>query len=155
MPGVRWRIDPESASLEVGSPWAGGAADAWLATGDAAEATDNPTDRLGFRLLGRMDHMVKVGGKRFSSLEVEQALRTMPGIAEAAVFPYLRFGEPAIAAVLAPEATVAVTESAVRAFLGERLAAYKLPRTILTLAQLPRGSHEKIDYQALRALVTP
>lgn len=149
MPGVRWRIDPDSASLEVDSPWSGAAGGTWLATGDAAEATEQ-----GFRLLGRLDHMVKVGGKRFSSLEVEQALRAMPGVAEAAVFPYLRFGEPAIAAVIAPETTVVISEAAVRAFLAERLAAYKLPRTVLMLAQLPRGSHEKVDYRALRALVT-
>jgi acyl-coenzyme A synthetase/AMP-(fatty) acid ligase len=155
MPGVRWRIDPDTAGLEVNSPWAGGAEGDWLATGDAAEPAAPPSDQVGFRLLGRMDHMVKVGGKRFSSLEVEQALRTMPGIAEAAVLPYLRFGEPAIAAVIAPEAAHAPTEPAVRAFLAERLATYKLPRTVLMLAQLPRGSHDKVDYRALRALLTP
>jgi acyl-coenzyme A synthetase/AMP-(fatty) acid ligase len=149
MPGVRWRIDAETAGLEVISPWAGGAQGAWLSTDDAAE----PAGENGFRLLGRLDHVVKVGGKRFSSVEVEQALRAMPGVAEAAVFPYQRFGEPAIAAVLSPEPHAVLGEAAARAFLAERLAGYKLPRTILVLATLPRGSHDKIDYQALRALL--
>ena len=148
MPSVRWRIDAETACLEVLSPWGGGAEGAWLSTDDAAE----PVGEDGFRLLGRLDHVVKVGGKRFSSVEVEQALRAMPGVAEAAVFPYRRFGEPAIAAAISPEPDALLDEAAARAFLAERLAAYKLPRTILVLAALPRGSHDKVDYQALRAL---
>ena len=149
MPGVRWRIDAETAGLAVMSPWAGGAEGVWLSTDDAAE----PVGEDGFRLLGRLDYVVKVGGKRFSSVEVEQALRSMPGVAEAAVFPYLRFGEPAIAAILSPESGAVLDEVTARAFLAERLAVYKLPRTILVRAALPRGSHDKIDYQALRALV--
>jgi acyl-CoA synthetase (AMP-forming)/AMP-acid ligase II len=40
-----------------------------------------------------------------------------------------------------------------RDFLARRLAAYKLPRTILALAALPRVPHDKIDYQAPRALI--
>jgi acyl-coenzyme A synthetase/AMP-(fatty) acid ligase len=148
MPSVRWRIDAETAGLEVMSPWGGGAAGAWLATDDAAE----PVGEDGFRLLGRLDHVVKVGGKRFSTVEIEQALRMMPGVAEAAVFLYQRFGEPAIAAALAPEPEAVLDEATARAFLAERLAAYKLPRTILMLAALPRGSHDKTDYQALHVL---
>ena len=148
MPSVRWRIDAETARLEVMSPWGGGKEGAWLSTDDAAE----PHGEDGFRLLGRLDHVVKVGGKRFSSVEVEQALRAMPCVAEAAVIPYQRFGEPAIAAVIAPEPGVVLDEAAARAFLAQRLATYKLPRTILVLPALPRGSHDKIDYQALRAM---
>jgi acyl-coenzyme A synthetase/AMP-(fatty) acid ligase len=148
MPSVRWRIDAETACLEVMSPWGGGTTGAWLSTDDAAE----PVGEDGFRLLGRLDHVVKVGGKRFSSVEVEHTLRAMPSVAEAAVFPYLRFGEPAIAAVIAPEPGAVLDEAAARAFLAERLAIYKLPRTILVLPALPRASHDKIDYQALRAM---
>jgi acyl-coenzyme A synthetase/AMP-(fatty) acid ligase len=148
MPGVRWRIDGETAELEVQSPWSGAGQDAWLSTDDAAE----PDGEDGFRLLGRRDHVVKVGGKRFSTVEVEQTLRTLPGVAEAAVFPYARFGEPALAAAVAPEPGVSLDEVTVRAFLAERLASYKLPRSILVLAALPHGSHDKIDYAALRAM---
>ncbi len=148
MPGVRWRIDAETAALDVQSPWSSAGQDAWLSTDDAAE----PTDDGGFRLLGRRDHVVKVGGKRFSTVEVEQSLRTMPGVAEVAVFPYARFGEPALAAALAPEPGVSLDETAVRAFLAERLASYKLPRSIVVLAALPRSSHDKVDYAALRAM---
>jgi acyl-coenzyme A synthetase/AMP-(fatty) acid ligase len=149
MPGVRWRIDAATAALEVMSPWGGGPEGAWLCTDDAAE----PVGGEGFRLLGRLDHVVKVGGKRFSTVEVEQALRTMPGVAEAAVLPYQRFGEPAVAAVIVPEPGVVLDDVAVRAFLAERLATYKLPRSLLFRAALPKGSHDKIDYQALRALL--
>jgi acyl-coenzyme A synthetase/AMP-(fatty) acid ligase len=105
----------------------------------------------GFRLLGRLDHVVKVGGKRFSTVEVEQVLRTMPGVAEVAVFPYTRFGEPALAAAVSPEPGTSLDQLAIRSFLVERLASYKLPRSIAVLARLPHGSHDKIDYRALRA----
>ena len=147
MPGVEWRIDPETARLEVKSTWSG-AGDAWIATDDAAE----PEGEGRFRLLGRLSHMVKVGGKRFSSVEVEQALRAMPGVTEAAVVPYDRFAEQAIAAFIAVEAGAEITEEAVRSFLLERLATFKLPRTIRFLAKLPRVRAEKVDYMALKAL---
>jgi acyl-coenzyme A synthetase/AMP-(fatty) acid ligase len=149
MRGVRWRIDEGSGALVVLSPWGGGEEGVWLATGDAAESAGDD----GFRLLGRLDHVVKVGGKRFSTIEVEQSLRTMPGVAEAAVVTYQRFGEPALAAVIALYPKIMVEETAVRAFLAERLAAYKLPRSILMLPALPKGSHDKVDYRALRTLV--
>jgi acyl-coenzyme A synthetase/AMP-(fatty) acid ligase len=148
MPGVRWQVDAETGGLQVMSPWGGGAQEAWVSTDDAAEEEVD-----GFRLLGRLDHVVKVGGKRFSTLEVEQALRAMPRVAEAAVFPYARFGEPAIAAAVVLERSAAVDETVVRAFLAGRLADYKLPRTILFLPALPRGSHDKVDYQTLRGMV--
>ena len=148
MPGVRWRIDAETSAIEVQSPWASAAQDAWLATDDAAE----PAGDDGFRLLGRRDNVLKVGGKRFSSLEVEEALRTLPGVAEAAAFSYTRFGEPALAAAVEPEPGASLDETVVRAFLAERLASYKLPRSILVLARLPRGSHDKVDRAALRAI---
>ena len=104
-------------------------------------------------MLGRLDHVVKVGGKRFSTVEVEQALRGMPGVAEAAAFPYARFGEPALAAAVVLERSAAADEHAVRTFLSGRLASYKLPRTVLFLTALPRGSHDKVDYHTLRGMV--
>lgn len=150
MPGVRWRIDAETGRLEVQSPWSGAAGETWVPTDDAAELSGDQR----FTLLGRLSHMVKVGAKRFSSVEVEQALRAMPGVAEVAVVPYDRYGEQAIAAFIAAEPGVTLTDEAVRAFLAERLAAFKRPRTLCFLAQLPRGSHEKVDYAALRKLLT-
>ena len=147
-PGVRWRVDTETGALYVMSPWGGGAQTTWVATGDAAEEEEE-----GFRLLGRLDHVVKVGGKRFSTVEVEQALRGMPGVAEAAAFPYARFGEPALAAAVVLERSAAADEHAVRTFLSGRLASYKLPRTVLFLTALPRGSHDKVDYHTLRGMV--
>jgi acyl-coenzyme A synthetase/AMP-(fatty) acid ligase len=149
-PGVAFRIDPDTSRLEVHSPWGGGAPDAWIATDDAAE----PAGDGCFRLLGRLSHMVKVGAKRFSSVEVEQTLRTMPGVAEVVVVPYDRYGQQAIAAIISLEPEVTPDADRVRGFLASRLAAFKLPRTIRFLAELPRGSLGKVDYAALRALAT-
>ena len=149
MPGVRWRIDAESGALEVMSPWGGGSRGEWVSTGDAAELVGDE----GFRLLGRLDHVVKVGGKRFSTVEVEQALRAMPHVAEAAVVTFVRFGEPALAAAVVTETHTSPNEAAVRGFLAEHLASFKLPRSILFLPALPKASHGKVDYRALRALL--
>jgi acyl-coenzyme A synthetase/AMP-(fatty) acid ligase len=150
MPGVQFRIDPSSSALQVSSPWANAEHEgAWIATGDAAE----PAGDGRFVLLGRLGHLVKVGGKRFSSLEVEQAIRAMPGVRDAAVVPYERFGESAIAAFVSPEPGTGPGVAEVRAWLAARLAPFKLPRTIRLLADLPRARLSKLDYKALRALV--
>jgi acyl-coenzyme A synthetase/AMP-(fatty) acid ligase len=147
MPGVAFRIDPESSRLEVCSAWAEAGEATWNATDDAAE----PAGEDGFRLLGRLSHLVKVGAKRFSSVEVEQALRTLPGVAEAAVVPYDRFGEQAMMAFVVTEPGSALTEAGVRAFLAGELADFKMPRSLRFIAELPRGSHEKVDYAKLSA----
>jgi malonyl-CoA/methylmalonyl-CoA synthetase len=147
LPGISWRSDPLTGRLEVRSPWAPpGREEEWVPTDDAVEPVAG--DR--FNLLGRLGHLVKVGGKRFSSIEVERTLRAMPGVTDAAVVPFDRFGEQALAAFIVAGAPL--TEEAVRAFLGGKLAAFKLPRLVRFLPDLPRGALAKLDYAALRRL---
>jgi len=144
-PGVRFRIDGDR--LLVRSPWADpDDPDRWVPTHDAVEP-----DGEGFRLRGRASGIAKVGGKRFSTLEVEACLRTCPGVDDAAAVLYERDGEPALAAFVVLAAG-GPSLAEVRSFLAARLAPFKVPRTLEALPALPRGKLEKLDYAELRRL---
>jgi long-chain acyl-CoA synthetase len=100
----------------------------------------------------RQSDMVISGGVNIYPAEIEAELLTMPGVADAAVFgiPDAEFGEGLAAAVqLRPGA--AVDASAVQAWLRERLANYKVPRTIAFHDSLPREDTGKIFKRRLRA----
>jgi acyl-coenzyme A synthetase/AMP-(fatty) acid ligase len=114
-----------------------------------------------FRLLGRADSVVKIGGRRFSTGEIVQAALAAPGVAQAHALAYDRFGEAAIALFVvaangtkAPAACPALSAADVRNHLASRLAKFKIPRTIHVLPELPTRGIGKIDEAALRALAT-
>src|SRR5690606_35019269 len=77
--------------------------------------------------------------------EVEEVLYTHPAIREAAVVgvPDERLGEE-IAAVITPEDGQSIDAQDLRAWLGERLAAYKVPRIYEFVHALPKGATGKI-----------
>ena len=131
----------EAATSEAMSP------DGWFRTGDIAEIDEEGC----VRILGRSKEIVISGGLNVYPAEVENALLTLPGIAEAAVFgaPHPDFGEAVVAAVEsnAPET---FDEAAAIARLRERLAAYKTPKRILVTDALPRNAMGKLQKQTLR-----
>ncbi len=142
-PGVKFKI--ESEALWVQSPWAHPEdVEGWVETHDAAEPQE-----AGFRLLGRSGSIVKIGGKRFSSLEVEQALLSHPGVEDAAVLPFERYGEPAVAAFVVLKSHSGASLADLRSFLAARLAPFKVPRAIHSVPVLPRRKLEKLDYAEL------
>jgi long-chain acyl-CoA synthetase len=99
----------------------------------------------------RQSDMVISGGVNIYPAEIEAELLTMPGVADAAVFgiPDAEFGEGLAAAVqLRPGAQV--DAGAVQAWLRERLANYKVPRTIAFHDSLPREDTGKIFKRRLR-----
>ncbi len=75
----------------------------------------------------------------------------MPGVHDCAVFgiPDEEFGE-ALCAYVQPQAGQEPTADDVRAWLGPRLANYKLPRTIEFATELPREDSGKIFKRRLR-----
>lgn len=102
-------------------------------------------------IVDRKKDIIIRGGENISCLEVEAALYAHPAVREAAVFGLAddRLGEVP-AAVVHPEA--GVDAAALQAFLGEHIAAFKVPaRLWLVDAPLPRLGTEKIDKVALRA----
>jgi long-chain acyl-CoA synthetase len=95
--------------------------------------------------------MIISGGVNIYPAEIESQLIDMPGVRDCAVFgiPDEEFGE-AICAVVQPDASARLNADDVRAFLGGRLARYKLPRVVEFRDELPREDSGKIFKRKLR-----
>lgn len=116
--------------------------DGWLHTGDLGH-----TDEDGFLYIdGRMTDMIKVGSFRVSPLEVEEALATLPEVADMAVtsMPDEWLGQ-AVKAVLVLRDGMTLNELEVKEHCRARLAAYKVPKTVEFVSELPRTSSGKIQ----------
>ena len=91
------------------------------------------------------------GGLNVYPAEIEAALDDLPGVAASAVIgvPHPDFGEAVVAClVAAPGARL--EEAAVRGALRDRLAAFKIPKRVLVLPDLPRNAMGKVQKAALR-----
>jgi long-chain acyl-CoA synthetase len=121
----------------------------WFHTGDIAYA-----DEEGFIfIVDRKKDLVIRGGFNVYPREIEEVLYTHEAVSEAAVIgrPDERLGEEVVAYVsLASGASV--TPQELIAFTRERVAAYKYPREVHVLAELPKGPTGKILKSELRAL---
>jgi malonyl-CoA/methylmalonyl-CoA synthetase len=116
----------------------------WFKTGDTVAQGDD-----GYvRILGRTSvDILKSGGYKLSALEIEEVLREHPAVAEVAVvgLPDATWGERVVACVV-PHAgrDAECAEDALRAFARERLAPYKVPRTVALMQELPRNAVGKV-----------
>lgn len=123
--------------------------DGWLRTGDLGRIDDE-----GFvTIVDRKKNIIIRGGENIACLDVEGALHRHPAVAEACAFalPHARLGEVVGAAVQLRSGQNA-TEEALRAFLAEHIAHFKIPERIwMRSAPLPRGATDKIDRRGLRA----
>jgi acyl-CoA synthetase (AMP-forming)/AMP-acid ligase II len=102
-------------------------------------------------LKGRKADMFKSGGFNVYPREIELALEAHPEVAYAAVIAvpdpqYFEVG----AAFVVPKPGCAPSPEAVKAFLRERLANYKIPKTIRIRDDLPMLPIGKVDKHALR-----
>ncbi len=112
--------------------------DGWYHTGDLVEQDADGY----FCIVGRKNEIIRSGGESVAPLEVEAALRGYPGIADVAVIgvPDAQWGELVCAAVVAADGTSPPTVEDLRRHLAGRLAAFKHPRRVLVVDQLPRTS---------------
>ena len=121
--------------------------DGWFHTGDVAYQ-----DEEGFVfIVDRLKQLIIRGGENIGCGEVEAALLNHPDVIEASVYgvPDERLGEEIGTTIYVREA---VDEEALRGFLVDHLARFKIPRYIsLTFETLPRIASGKIDKIALRA----
>ncbi len=119
----------------------------WLHTGDLGYM-----DEDGFYfIVDRAKDLVIRGGYNVYPREIEEVLYAHPGILEAAVIgkPDERLGEEVVAVVARREGS-SVTAEEIIAYCRERLAAYKYPREIRFMSELPKGPSGKILKAALR-----
>ena len=102
-------------------------------------------------IVDRQSDMVISGGVNIYPAEIEAVLITMPGVADCAIFgvPDAEFGE-ALAAAVQPQPGATLDADAVRAFLHERIAGFKVPRRVEFHALLPREDSGKIFKRRLR-----
>lgn len=114
----------------------------WFRTGD-----EGVLDEDGFLFLtGRLKEQINRGGEKISPIEIDEVLLRHPAVAEAVTFaiPHDKLGEEIGAAVVLAEGKE-TTESELRAYLREHLAAFKVPRRIVFLAEIPKGATGKIQ----------
>jgi long-chain acyl-CoA synthetase len=122
--------------------------DGWLRTGDGGFV-----DAEGYLFLtDRIKDMIVSGGENVYPVEVEEALSQHPDVAEVAVIGVTdeRWGET-VKALVVPRAGAAPTEEELVAFARDRLAGYKLPRSVELVADLPRTPTGKVLKRELRA----
>jgi long-chain acyl-CoA synthetase len=120
--------------------------DGWFHTGDLASVTSDGW----VRITGRKRERILRGGYSVFPPEVEGVLLGHPDVAEAAVIglPHPELGEEVAAFVaLRPGARASADE--LTAYCRDRLAAFKYPRSVTLLAELPRSATGKVLKTAL------
>jgi long-chain acyl-CoA synthetase len=134
-----WNKPAETASAFV---------DGWLHTGDLARI--DPQGLI--YVVDRLKDMINRGGENVYCVEVENALAGAPGVFEAAVVgvPDEMMGEK-VGAVLVPAPGGTVDVAAVLSYLGERIAAFKVPQYVAVRPDpLPRNPGGKILKRRVR-----
>jgi fatty-acyl-CoA synthase/long-chain acyl-CoA synthetase len=121
--------------------------DGWLKTGDLARLENGY-----LFLVDRAKDMIISGGMNIYSTEVESVLREHPGVKEAAVvgIPDPDWGEAVTAVVIANDGS---TPEAIRQFAKARLSAYKVPKSIHIIMEMPLTQYGKIDKRRVRAMM--
>jgi oxalate---CoA ligase len=120
----------------------------WFRTGD-----QGVIDVEGYlTLTGRLKEIINRGGEKVSPREVDEALMDHPAVLQAVAFavPHDMLGEDVAAAVVLREGMTA-SEQELRAFLAGKLAAFKTPRKILFLTEIPKGATGKLQRIGLAA----
>jgi acyl-CoA synthetase (AMP-forming)/AMP-acid ligase II len=121
-------------------------------TGDAGHV--DAEGRLYWK--GRLNDIIKTGGANVSPLEIDAAIRKCPGVKvnQTVGIPHDTLGEMVVTAVVPHEGS-RIDEASVRAFAGETLASYKVPRRVLffTEDELETTGSAKIKTADLRDLV--
>ncbi|HQV03290.1 MULTISPECIES: class I adenylate-forming enzyme family protein [unclassified Novosphingobium] len=127
--------------------------DGWFRTGDLGYLDE---DEYLFIVDRKKDIIIR-GGENISCIEVEEAIYAHPDVGEASVFglPDEKFGEQ-VAAVYVAEEGRTLTPEALREYLLQHIAPFKVPvRLWEEKESLPRLGTEKVDKRALKARYLP
>ena len=122
--------------------------DGWFLTGDMGRIDDDGY----FSIVDRRKDLIIRGGYNVYPREVEEVLYEHPAVAEAAVIgvPHPDLGEE-VTAVVALSSPESATAEELRDYVKSQLAAYKYPREVRIVDQLPKGPTGKILKRELRA----
>jgi acyl-CoA synthetase (AMP-forming)/AMP-acid ligase II len=152
-PGTKGEVSIRGATVIDGyenNPTANQAAftDGWFRTGD-----EGMLDADGYLFLtGRLKEQINRGGEKISPLEIDEVLLRHPAVAEAVTFaiPHDKLGEDIGAAVVLADGHEA-TEAELRGYLRDHLAAFKVPKQIVVVPEIPKGATGKIQRIGLAA----
>ena len=154
--GVELRIDPHDGEILVRGPMVSRSAvapDGWLHTGDRGAL-----DADGYLWVeGRLDEVVVTGGENVAAAEVEDALTSHPAVGEVAVVghPDPHWGRAVTAYVVLRAGAHDASDAELLAHCRERLAPFKVPKTIHRLDVLPRTDTGKVARARLAAAGVP
>jgi acyl-coenzyme A synthetase/AMP-(fatty) acid ligase len=118
----------------------------WFRTGDIGVLDDAGH----LHLTGRRDEVINRGGEKIVPGDVDAVLHGHPAVAEAAVFavPDAVVGEDVVAAIVVKPG-MRLRPWELRAWMHERLSAYKVPRRIWQVTSLPRTATGKVQRAVL------
>lgn len=122
----------------------------WYRSGDVARVDEDGY----YYVVDRMKDVIIVGGENVFSLEVEEAIIAHPDVVDVAVVgrPDPEWGEQVVA-VVTTESAADLDLAALRDFLADTLARYKVPRDLLVVDVLPRNPAGKLLKHRLREMV--
>ncbi len=113
----------------------------WFSSGDMATVDEDGY----YKIVDRKKEMIIRGGYNVYPREVEEVLYEIPAVAEAAVMgiPHDDLGEEIVAVVSFKDGESASSDE-IQSYAKEQVAAYKYPRHIIFLDELPKGPTGKI-----------
>ena len=114
----------------------------WFRTGDQAVM-----DSEGYvTITGRLKEIINRGGEKIAPLEVDDVLMDHPAVSQAVTFamPHASLGEDVAAAIVLRDGADAGRRE-IRDFAATRLAAFKVPRQIVVLDEIPKGATGKLQ----------
>jgi malonyl-CoA/methylmalonyl-CoA synthetase len=134
-----WRL-PEKTAAEFRS-------DGYFITGDLGLIESDGY----LRLVGRAKDLIISGGLNVYPKEIEEIIDAIAGVDESAVFAIAHpdFGEAVAAAVALKPGATATADSLIAA-LKPQLAAFKMPKRLYVLDELPRNAMSKVQKAVLR-----
>lgn len=144
-----WDMPEETARVLKPGPWGN---ERVLYTGDLFRMDDE-----GFLyFVGRLDDMIKTGGKKVSSHEVENVLHSIEGIAEAAVIgvPESILGQ-AVKAVVRLKTGAMVGTQDILHYCALHLEKCMVPKMVEIVSELPKTDTGKIDKKKLQMGAEP
>ena len=122
----------------------------WLHTGDIGYF-----DSRGYLYLNdRKNDLIISGGTNIYPREVEEALMEHPEIREAVVFgvPDAEWGESVRAAIVPLDPDMPLSQETIISFCRTRIAAYKRPRSVVFLNEIPKNAYGKVLRREVKRL---
>lgn len=139
VPGY-WRLPEESAHA---------VRDGWFHTGDVGKETEDGW----LFVVDRLKDMINAGGYKIFPRDVEDVLYQHPAVREASVVGVAdEYRGETVRAFVSLVEGARVEEAELIAFCKERMAAYKYPRSVVILSELPKTTSGKILRRQLRDL---